>query len=357
MQAESGAKINVGDDKVEITGTDEQVAAATALVNAILSPPFAELTTDSDHARLLIGPKGSTLKQLQDDAGGAKINVDSYAGTVKIEGKTQAIVDKAVELVKAITEPKFEEVECTKVAVSHVVGPGAGTIKKLKAETGANVLIIEGEPMCKVRIEGTEEQIAACVVKVKKILDEQANPDYAGPEGNALRAEAEAFAKERSQLMDEANAAYEAGDRDKAKELREQAKAAGENMHAKGKEAAKVILAHRDAVALEADPDLDINGYLDLHGLQVAEALDFVEVKLAALALASAAAGGAEQPLWLMPGAGHHSGAGGPAIKPACEEILKTRGIRYEDKDAGSWSVWVGANAAAPPPPPAGEKG
>jgi len=341
MQAESGAKIDVGDGKVEITGTDEQVAAATALVNAILSPPFAELTTDADHARLLIGPKGSTLKQLQEDAGGAKINVDRDAGTVRIEGKSQAIVDKALALVKAITEPLFEEVECTKVAVSHVVGPGAGTIKKLKEETGATVLIVEGEPACKVRVEGTEEQIAACVARVKKILEEQANPDYAGPEGGALRTEAEAFAQERSRLHDEANAAYEAGDKDGARALREQASAAGESMKSKNAEAATVIVAHRNAVALEQDPGLDIAGYLDLHGLQVAEAVAATEAKLDELAAASAAAGGAEQPLWLMPGAGHHSGAGGPAIKPACEELLKARGIRFENRDAGSWNVWV----------------
>jgi hypothetical protein len=35
-------------------------------------------------------------------------------------------------MVKEVIQPKFDEVDCTKVAVSHVVGPGGNTIKEIQ---------------------------------------------------------------------------------------------------------------------------------------------------------------------------------------------------------------------------------
>ena len=154
LQDESGgARIYVdgGAGTVTIEGASQDVVdKCVGLVKAIVQPPSATLPIDADHTGLLIGPKGSTLKRLQDESGGARIRVDGGAGTVTIEGATQAIVDQCVGLVKAIIQPKFEEIECSSVAASHVIGAQAANIKALREETGAHVTIIENGPACKV---------------------------------------------------------------------------------------------------------------------------------------------------------------------------------------------------------------
>lgn len=85
------------------------------------------------------------------------------------------------------------------------------------------------------------------------------NPDYAGPEGNLLRAEAQKYAEERGELLGESKKAFESGDKAKAKELSEKGKAAGKKMEEANKKAAAVILKHRN--------DGHGENYLDLHGL------------------------------------------------------------------------------------------
>ena len=216
LKSESGAKIEIDSTpppKVVISGTDAQVEAASALVLAILHPPSARLTCDKDHARLLIGPGGSVLKRLQAESG-ARINVDTAAdpAAITIEAASQDAVDAAAALVHAITEPAFTIVECRATALTHVIGPHGCKIKELMATTGATLLASGGGPggAATVRIEGSAAQIAAAEALVRAIIKEEAHPDYAGPEGNRLRAEAEAHAQERSRLMGEADAAFKA---------------------------------------------------------------------------------------------------------------------------------------------------
>ena len=85
------------------------------------------------------------------------------------------------------------------------------------------------------------------------------NPDYAGPEGNKLRAEAQKYAEERGELLSASKNAFESGDKAKAKELSEKGKEAGRKMEEANKKAAAVILKHRN--------DGHGDHYLDLHGL------------------------------------------------------------------------------------------
>jgi len=91
------------------------------------------------------------------------------------------------------------------------------------------------------------------------MADKDDNPDYAGPEGNKLREEAQKFAEERGKCFDESKIAFEAGEKGKAKELSEKGKEAGRNMEDTNKRAAEVILKYRN--------DGKGDNYLDLHGL------------------------------------------------------------------------------------------
>ena len=328
MQEESGAKISIDSEsdpaKVTISGDDEQIAAARRLVQAIIHPPNAQLTCDADHARLLIGPGGATLKEIEAESG-ARVRVDTASGgppTITIEAASRAAVEHAARLVRAITEPAATTIRCSATALSHVLGPGGATIKALMARTGAIILASDGADgaAATVRVEGAPAAIARAEAEVRRIIDEEAHPDYAGPEGDRLRADAEAHARARSRLMAEADACFNAEppDRERGHALAAEAKAEGERMREANRAAAAAILRHRNGGRGER--------YLDLHGLLVEEAVRATTERLDALALAG---GGGE--LELVPGAGHHSAGGKAAIKPAVEALLQERALEYEE--------------------------
>lgn len=155
------------------------------------------------------------------------------------------------------------------------------------------------------------------------------NPDYAGPEGNRLRAEAQKFAEERHALMSEASKLFEAGDKAKAKELSEQGKAAGKKMEEANAKAAEVILQHRNG-------DHPVN-YLDLHGLYLEEALAAFRLKLSQLQAADSAD---EIIFEVIPGAGNHS-KNKAIIKPKVIEELRAMNLYFEEKNAGTLLVYV----------------
>lgn len=221
---------------------------------------------------------------------------------------------------------------CTKEGVSHVIGKQGSVIKQIKADSGAEVEIEDG-PV--IKITGEQGDVDKAVELIEKILGEQANPDYEGPKGKKLRAEANAAGDERSRLMAEATSKFDAGNKDEGHKLMAEAKAQGEIMHAKNAAAAEAILKHRN--------DGKGDDYLDLHGLRVDEALRFTEDRLDKLA-----AKGETTILELIPGAGHHSAPGKVALKPACEELLRKRNLHYEAASAGSFTVTVvGTKGAA----------
>ena len=338
MQEESGAKISIDSDsdpaKVTISGDDEQIAAAQRLVLAIVHPPSLRLTCDEDHARLLIGPGGATLKNIEAEAG-ARVHVDMASGgppTIAIEAASRAAVDHAARLVRAITEPASTTIRCSATALSHVLGPGGATIKALMERTGATILArdgADGADGATVRIEGAPAAIARAEAEVRRIIDEEAHPDYAGPDGNRLRAEAETHAQARGRLMTEADACFNAEppDRERGHALAAEAKAEGERMREANRAAAAAILRHRNGGRGER--------YLDLHGLLVEEAVRATTERLDALALSG---GGGE--LELVPGAGHHSAGGKAAIKPAVEALLQERALEYEEH-VGTLKVYL----------------
>mmetsp|Transcript_8168 Transcript_8168/g.17050 ORF Transcript_8168/g.17050 Transcript_8168/m.17050 type:complete len:97 (+) Transcript_8168:674-964(+) len=67
--------------------------------------------------------------------------------------------------------------------------------------------------------------------------------------------------------------------------------------------------------------------YMDFHGLRKQEALEILELKMAALA-------GKGGDVELIPGAGNHS-QGDAVLKPAVIDYLKKNGLEYELKNAG----------------------
>ena len=161
------------------------------------------------------------------------------------------------------------------------------------------------------------------------------NPDYAGPEGNKLRDEAQKFAEARHALMTKASEAFEAGDKAKAKELSEQGKEAGKKMEDANARAAEVILQHRNGEYPE--------NYLDLHGLYLEEALTAFRDRLSQLQ-ATNTDDSDEIVFEVIPGAGNHS-KNKAIIKPKIIEELQGLNLYFEEKNAGSLLVYVSSDA------------
>ena len=156
-------------------------------------------------------------------------------------------------------------IKCSKVGMTHVVGRGGATIKALQADTGAKIdTEANGDKAVVTVTAGDKAAVAAAVKKVETILKEQEDPDYEGPEGKRLRAEADAHAKERSRLMELADKQFKDGDKSAGHETMAKAKAEGEKMREASEAAAKAIIQNRNGGKGDH--------YLDLHGLRVAEA-------------------------------------------------------------------------------------
>lgn len=161
------------------------------------------------------------------------------------------------------------------------------------------------------------------------------NPDYAGPEGNRLRALAQTYAEERNNLLSESKKAYENGDKAKAKELSDKGKLAGNKMEETNKQAAEVILNYRN--------NGHDDNYLDLHGLYLEEALNAFRERLNQLQNKKL---NEEIIFEVIPGAGNHS-KNKAVIKPKVIEELQTRKLRFEEKNAGTLLVYLSPSSGS----------
>jgi DNA-nicking Smr family endonuclease len=159
------------------------------------------------------------------------------------------------------------------------------------------------------------------------------NPDYAGPEGNRLRAEAQRYAAERSEFLSASTKAFEAGEKGKAKELSDQGKEAGRKMEEANRQAAETILIYRNSGHGE--------NYLDLHGLYLEEALSAFRDRLNKLQSSM------DQDIVfeVIPGAGHHS-KNKAVIKPKIIDELKKLNLPFEEKNAGTLLVTLSASSS-----------
>ena len=117
---------------------------------------------------------------------------------------------------------------------------------------------------------------------------------------------------------------FDAGDKAGGRAKLEEVKAAQRSMHEAIAKAAKAIFENRNKGKGTM--------YMDFHGLRKTEAIDLLTTRLAELS-------GAKGDLELVPGAGKHSGGGGAVLKPAVVSLLKEKGLKFEEKTAGSLLV------------------
>lgn len=229
-------------------------------------------------------------------------------------------------------------ISITKVQIGHVVGKGGATIREIQEKSGAKLEIIDG-PQVKITADD-DAKVAVAEEEVKKIVANQESPDYEGPDGARLRKEANDAGDRRSKLFDEATAKRNAGDHEGANKLVAEAKASGEVMEQKHREASRAIAKYNNEDKGKGDD------YFDMHGLHEEEAMEMLKERVAVL---EAKPAGTVTDFEVIPGAGHHSAPGKQKLKGATEAYLKEKKFVYEEASAGSFVVKVpGTGAEAP---------
>eukprot|EP01133_Synstelium_polycarpum_P015077 gene15077-17849_t len=139
------------------------------------------------------------------------------------------------------------------------------------------------------------------------------------------QAEVDAIATKRSQLFDQAEKEYNSGNKDRARELREQAKEQTSAMEAAQKKATRTIFNY-------TNEKLD-KFTIDLHGLKAKDAIEMLDERLGELK------GQTGKQFTIITGAGNHSDDSGPKIKPLVHQTLKDRSIKYSEVNNGSIQI------------------
>jgi hypothetical protein len=142
-------------------------------------------------------------------------------------------------------------------------------------------------------------------------------------DGEALRSEAHALGDAASASGAASQAAYQGGDKARARELSQQAQAQRSAAAAKNAAAARAIFAQKNATRGHWE--------IDLHLLLVAEALERTKRRLQSCATAAASEGAAERELVVIYGQGHHSQGGVAKIKPAVLQLLADEGFTAQE--------------------------
>ncbi|KAJ8100565.1 hypothetical protein POJ06DRAFT_238069 [Lipomyces tetrasporus] len=131
----------------------------------------------------------------------------------------------------------------------------------------------------------------------------------------------------RSRCYDAAHEAHKRGDGAEAKRISEQGKQHGENMDRYNAQAAAFVFR-----ANNADSDAD---EIDLHGLYVKEAEEYLEQRIAASKARN------EAHLEVIVGKGNHSTGGVAKIKPAVERLCQEHGFQYAADDDNSGVIII----------------
>ena len=102
-------------------------------------PARLELTCPAARVGQLIGPRGSTIRGIEQQSG-ARVEVNSCVTpcSVVISGNTPA-VEMAMSLVAAITHPPTLELTCKSALGGQLIGPRGATIRGIQEQTGARV--------------------------------------------------------------------------------------------------------------------------------------------------------------------------------------------------------------------------
>mmetsp|Transcript_18151 Transcript_18151/g.29456 ORF Transcript_18151/g.29456 Transcript_18151/m.29456 type:complete len:304 (+) Transcript_18151:119-1030(+) len=203
-----------------------------------------------------------------------------------------------------------------------VIGRGRATINDIESDyPGVKVIMPRrDEDTEDVVLEGPPDAVKRAHNRILDICNMA--PDHSG----GARKKAQALYDQADELFDRSKKASSRDEKQRLKQMAFDKKAEAEKEQ---KIAAKKIFAAKN------------DGYgrdqMDLHGLYVQEAVDFVEERLRQVD--SDLRSGNLESLTIITGAGHHSDSNGPKIKPKVVALLREKGYPFEEDPAGGQFV------------------
>jgi len=141
IEEESGAKISIDRERCKIRVTSEEASSthvAYSLINRILNPPSLTIEFDKKMAGRIIGPRGSTVKQIQNESQ-TRLSIDTEAGTIKITAESESRIRVAENMILTILHPPTLLITCDPKYFGRIIGPRGSTIKNISSQSGARV--------------------------------------------------------------------------------------------------------------------------------------------------------------------------------------------------------------------------
>ncbi|KYQ89578.1 small MutS related (smr) family protein [Tieghemostelium lacteum] len=228
----------------------------------------------------------------------------------------------------------------------YIIGTKGATVKEIKETSGVTNVEVGVEGGDGVKVTGTEEQCNRAIEIINNTVSQHKTTEQKDKEYKEMREEHEkesqrtgamykkyqdevdSYAKKRQELNDQADKAYESGDKELAKELREQAKHQTQLMEETNKKASREIF---------ADKNKNLDKFtVDLHGLKAKDALELMDERIEQLKKDSSNSG---KPFVIIVGAGNHSDENGPKIKPLVYKSFNDRNIKFEEINNGSIQI------------------
>ncbi|EAL63032.1 small MutS related family protein [Dictyostelium discoideum AX4] len=234
---------------------------------------------------------------------------------------------------------KSKTINVDKELHKYIIGTKGSTIKQIKEDTNCDVEIPENGETITVR-GSSDSDCQRAIDMINKIKGEHKTQSQKDKEHSDMKDDHEKehqrteelykkgqekvdrIAKERDDLHKQADKAFESGDKSLGHQLREQAKAKTQELEKASKEASKSVF-----IAKNAKND---KFTVDLHGLHANDAIELLVEHLDGIKSNKG------KEFTIITGAGNHSDANGPKIKPMVHKLMKEKGYTYSEVNNGS---------------------
>jgi len=232
-----------------------------------------------------------------------------------------------------------EQVHVVKELQKLIIGKKGKVIEDIRLLSGAIIQVPRLEEQKEdITLIGTPEQVRIARNEIKKIVEayhrreeqEEIRTSKTEQLYKHYQSEIDKHIKMRIQYIEESKKAYERGDKALAHELSEKAKNEAQLLE-------DVQIRGANTIFISRNEQFGTYQTIDLHGLHVNDALNFLAARIALLQEHF-------QPsivLTVITGAGIHSENHGAKIKPAVENYLRERNIQFTENSRGSFLVSI----------------
>ncbi|CAD2220344.1 hypothetical protein AGDE_07999 [Angomonas deanei] len=166
LERESGARLEVKDKEVILTGTKEAVEAGKALLEEFLDSFYTEsLSFPPKMMSQVIGKAGATIKQVEASSGVRSLRVERESHKIVAAGAKRCVQEALRQYRELLGAAKGSTavVHADDAMIRAVVGSKGSTVRQIEKETGARVSC-EGTA---ITITGSPEAVEAAKAQVE----------------------------------------------------------------------------------------------------------------------------------------------------------------------------------------------